>query len=108
MIYTLDEIKTRVIPVAVRYGLKAVYIFGSYARGEAIESSDIDLLVDTEGTELKSLMTLGALYCDLEKALSKNIDLITANSLEQRAQLPSDSDFKNMVEQERVNLYAIA
>ena len=51
------------------YGIRSVYLFGSYARNEATEQSDIDLLVDTSGTALRSLFSLGQLYCDLEKAL---------------------------------------
>ena len=43
MIYTIDEISRRIQPVASAYGLRAVYLFGSYARGEATENSDIDL-----------------------------------------------------------------
>lgn len=48
MIYTAEEIRRGITPVAVRYRLKAVYLFGSYARGEATDESDIDLLIDTE------------------------------------------------------------
>lgn len=48
MIYTAEEIRRCITPIAVRYRLKAVYLFGSYARGEATDESDIDLLIDTE------------------------------------------------------------
>ena len=66
MIYSIQEIQQRIAPIAKQYGLKAVFLFGSYARGEAREDSDIDLLVDTSGTNLRSLLSLGALYCDLD------------------------------------------
>ena len=59
MVYHVDEIRQIVAPIANKYHLKAVYLFGSYARGTATESSDIDLLIDTSGTELKSLFALG-------------------------------------------------
>jgi len=36
-------------PVALKYPVKRVILFGSYARGEATEKSDIDLVVDCEG-----------------------------------------------------------
>ena len=49
MIYAVDEIARIVRPIAQRYGLRAVYLFGSYARGAATEDSDIDLLIDTTG-----------------------------------------------------------
>ncbi len=108
MLYTVDEIAKRIFPVAMKYRLPAVYLFGSYARGTATEMSDIDLLVDTSGTDLKGLFALGALYCDLEDALEKKIDLITVSSLEQEARMPSEIDFQNTVMKERVELYAAA
>ena len=46
MIYSIHEIQQRIAPVVKQYGVKAVFLFGSYARGEAREDSDIDLLVD--------------------------------------------------------------
>ena len=48
MIYTVEEIRRYITPVAVRYRLKAVYLFGSYARGGATDESDVELLIDTE------------------------------------------------------------
>ena len=108
MIYTIDEIRRIVTPIAVKYCLPAIYLFGSYARGTANERSDVDLLVDTTGTGLKSLMTLGALYNDLEEALGKRIDLITVSSLQQRLQIPSEEVFRDTVWKEKVNLYDAA
>ena len=108
MIYTIEALKEMIAPIAKKYHLPAVYLFGSYARGTATEVSDIDLLVDTTGSSLTSLLALGALYCDLEEALKKPIDLITISSLEQRAQMPSDLDFRKAVMEERVKLYAVA
>ena len=108
MIYTVEQIREIITPIAKRYGLPAVYLFGSYARGTANDMSDIDLLVDTTGTQLKSLMTLGALYCELEEALQKSIDLITVSSLQQSVRMPSEEDFRNAVMKERVTLYDVA
>ena len=108
MIYSSCEIQQRIAPVAKRYGMKAVFLFGSYARGEAREDSDIDLLVDTSGTNLRTLFSLGTLYCDLEAALQKPINLITVSALEQRAQMPSEEMFKETVMKERLNVYDAA
>ena len=108
VIYTQDQIRQIVAPVAEKYHLKAVFLFGSYARGDATENSDVDLLVDTTGTSLKSLLSLGALYCDLEAALGKPIDLVTVSTLEQKAQMPSEAQFRETVIQERVNIYDAA
>ena len=106
MTYTIDELRTIVTPVAVKYGLKAVYVFGSYAAGTAHADSDVDLVVDTEGANLTSLLKLGALYCDLEEALGKPIDLITERSLNRPGEMESERDFKIRVAEERRPLYA--
>ena len=53
-------------------------------------------------------MSLGALYCDLEAALGKPIDLVRVSTLEQKAQMPSEAQFREAVIQERVNIYDAA
>ena len=108
MIYTLDEIKKRVFPVIQKYNIPAMYLFGSYARGEATEESDLDFLVDTTGTNLTSLLALGALYCDLEEVFHKEIDLITVRSCLQNVVTESDRSFRDTVMRERVKLYDVA
>lgn len=108
MVYTLEEIARRIRPVAEKYRLKAVYVFGSYARGEAREDSDIDLLVDLTGADLSDFFAIGGLYNDLEAALQKEIDLITTKSLERPSNKMSDKLFREIVEQERREIYAVA
>ena len=108
MIYTLDEIKKRILPVIEKYDIPAMYLFGSYARGEATEESDLDFLVDTTGTGLTSLLSLGALYCDLEEIFHKDIDLITVRSVMQNNLTESDRSFRDTVIRERVNLHDVA
>lgn len=108
MIYTSEELTAKIVPIAEKYKLKKVWLFGSYARGCADDDSDIDLLIDTEGTALKSLFALGALYSELENALGKNIDLITLNSLQQETRMPGESGFRDNVWKERIPLYAAA
>jgi hypothetical protein len=108
VVYSIEYIQAAVAPIAKKYGLKAVYLFGSYARGTATDSSDIDLIIDTTGTQIKSLLDLASVYCDFEEALSKPIDLITLSSLNHPVQMPSELSFRANVEQERVNIYAAA
>ena len=106
--YTIDEIVQRITPVAQRYGLASVYLFGSYARGEAGADSDIDLLVDLSGTGIDSLFKLGGLYSDLEAALKAPIDLITLESLEEPTDRRSQLRFREAVKRERKIIYAAA
>ena len=41
---TIAQIKKAVTPICERYGVKKMWLFGSYARGEADEKSDVDLV----------------------------------------------------------------
>ena len=45
-IYSIDEIKAMVAPIAEQYGVARIFLFGSYARGEAKPDSDLDFRVD--------------------------------------------------------------
>ncbi len=108
MVYTIDEIKLRVMPIIRKYNIPAMYLFGSYARGEADEESDLDFLVDTTGTGLISLLSLGQLYCDLEEVFGKQIDLITVRAIMQNDSMESDIDFREAVMKERVKLNDVA
>ena len=108
MVYSIEQIQKLITPIAKKYGLKSVFLFGSYARGTATENSDIDLITDTSGTEIKTLLGLAAVYCELEEALKKSIDLVTLSSLEQRSQMPSELSFRANLEKERVNIYDVA
>ncbi len=60
--------------------VKKVYLFGSYARMEAREDSDIDLLLDLI-YEPGIAMIFGAMKPELELLLHKKVDLITTNSI---------------------------
>ena len=46
---TIDELKNIIIPLVKSYPVKRVILFGSYAKGNAIEGSDVDLIIDSEG-----------------------------------------------------------
>lgn len=78
-IYTIDEIRERVKPVAEKYGLDKVTLFGSYARGEATEESDVDLMMAYK--DLKGSFALGGVYADFQEALDKSLDLVSECAL---------------------------
>jgi len=69
----IDEIKEKIIPILKQYGVTKAGIFGSVVRGEATESSDIDILVEIESD--MSLLDFVGLKLDLEEALGKKVDL---------------------------------
>lgn len=71
---TIDQIKEIVKPIAEKYGLEAVYLFGSQARGEATPESDYDFYV--KRGKLSGLFELSGLFIDLKAALGKQVDII--------------------------------
>ena len=105
--YTIDEIKRRITPVAQKYNLAAVYLFGSYARGDATAESDVDLLVDLAGSTAHGML-LGGLYMDLEEALEVGIDLVTVASLRSPTTRNSQLHFRETIAKERMMIYAAA
>ncbi|GHV40767.1 nucleotidyltransferase [Clostridia bacterium] len=105
MVYTIEQLKERVAPVAQKHGLPAVYIFGSYARGEATEQSDVDILVDKTGTALTGLFEMGGLYNDFCEVFEKEVDLITTSALEQKRTIERTPWFVENVNGEKVKLY---
>src|SRR5438552_17011706 len=71
-----------ILRIAARYGAYNVRIFGSVARGEADEKSDIDLLVDMEPK--RSLLELAGLLVELEELLGCKVDVVTEKGLRDR------------------------
>jgi predicted nucleotidyltransferase len=76
---TIEEIKSRIMPLLVEYEVEKAAVFGSTARGESTMESDIDLLVEFRGE--KSLLDLAGLKLDLEELLHRKVDILTYDSL---------------------------
>ena len=105
---TKERIATLVQPVAKKYGIQAVWIFGSRARGDNRPDSDVDLLVRLDGETVNGF-AIGGIYNDLNKAIPNiDVDLIEESALEDRLKNLSRShvNFKKNVLRERVLLYA--
>lgn len=100
-IYTLNEIRSIAVPIAERHQLKRLTLFGSYARGEATEQSDLDFHADVP--EDFGMFRLGALQSDLEEAFHKKVDLITAGMLDD----PLSGKLAQNIEEDEVILYDI-
>ncbi|MCK5564481.1 MAG: nucleotidyltransferase family protein [Planctomycetes bacterium] len=78
----VSQHRQAILQLAEKYGAGNVRVFGSVARGQADENSDIDFLVDLEPN--RSLLDLGGLLYDLEKLLGTHVDVVTPNSLKKR------------------------
>jgi predicted nucleotidyltransferase len=105
MIYSIKEICRRVAPVAKKYNIPAIYLFGSYARGEATEHSDIDFVIDINGSDIRTAFDYGGLSNDLDSALEKDFDSITLRQLEEGRMIKRLPRMIENVKRDMVKIY---
>lgn len=105
MVYTPEELSSHIVPITKKYRIPAVYLFGSYARGEATENSDVDILIDREGSSIRGMFDMGGLYEDLRNSIGKEIDLVTLQTLEQKSTKDRTPQFVENLRKEMVRLY---
>ncbi len=74
MPYTMNEIREKSIPIAQKYGVNRLGLFGSYARGEANSTSDLDFLID-EG-QIRGLLQYMGFVLELEDAFGCHVDVV--------------------------------
>ena len=92
-ILTFEKIREVVQPIASKYQVEAVYLFGSYARGEATADSDLDFLVFGGDRFKKSWIF--ALAEELREAFEKAVDVFEIHEVNQ------GSTFYNTIMRER-------
>lgn len=68
------------------------WIFGSFARGEEKESSDVDILVSFDEKAKVSLLSHAGMLCDLEDILQRPVDLVNVLSLYPEVKETVDND----------------
>ena len=101
-IYTTKEIADMVAPIAKEYGIDKVYLFGSYARGEATDESDIDFYV-----EISKPMGLKfcSFFADVEECVGKSIDIITKDALYNPVSMDANRQLIQRINLERKCIY---
>ncbi len=90
------EINKIIIETLLPFNPKQICVFGSYARGEMNDESDIDILVDVD--ENVSLLDLGGAYMDLKDSLNRSIDLILKGGI--------SPVFKPYIEKDLTEIYS--
>ena len=78
----LKERREEILHIVARHGGRNVRIFGSVARGEADEQSDIDLIVEFEPG--RSLLDHAALWLDLQELLGCEVDVVSERGIKAR------------------------
>ena len=80
---TVDELgadkRATILAIAAKHGVTRVRVFGSFARGEARQDSDLDLLIDA-GPQTPPWFPGGLLF-DLEAEVGRRVDVIEESSL---------------------------
>ena len=92
---TIKQIKERILPILAKHNIHEVYLFGSYARGEANNKSDVDIYC--EAGDINTFIEQGYLEDELEDALGKEVDLIFIGST-------LDEYFKEQLEGDKIRL----
>jgi uncharacterized protein len=81
----IDKIKLILTPLFIQYGVTKGAIFGSYARGEETENSDIDLLFSI-GKSMP-LNEWNKMESNIQDAIGKKVDFVEFGSLPKRVEL---------------------
>lgn len=90
-VFTISKIKEIVKPIAEKYNVEEIYLFGSYARGEATKDSDLDFLV-FGGKSFKLTM----IFEELREAFQKEVDVFEIHEVN------TDSAFYSSIMKERL------
>jgi predicted nucleotidyltransferase len=98
-IYRIDDIKQKLRPVFESAPVYRAILFGSYAKGQATEQSDVDIVIDGRG-ELRGLRFYGVLD-GVTSALSKNIDLIELSEIKEGSPILDEISTRGIVLYER-------
>jgi predicted nucleotidyltransferase len=94
----------KIKPIAEKYNIKSVWVFGSYARGEATENSDLDLLIDVSEVTLKG-WDYFEIDDEIHSVFGENVDIVETEVLEYESTKKLNPDFINNVLKERVLVY---
>ena len=75
MVFTIDEIKNIAIPIAYEFGISKLGLFGSYARGDEDEDSDLDFYIDRG--QMRSLLEYTSFVMKLEEEFNCHVDVVS-------------------------------
>lgn len=101
-VLSVDSIRRLIQPVVKRYGISRVFLFGSYARGEATPRSDIDLII--EDCSFEGVFDYIKLKEALSKALGKSVDVVERRAVEENTSR-SGRRLRSHIERDQVLIY---
>ncbi len=99
----ITQIKKLTEPIFKKYGVEKAYVFGSYARGDYNEESDIDIIIVAKN--IRSLLVIGAILEALKQVLQREVDLIEEECFEEDDIEDWEQEFYDNIKKERVIIY---
>lgn len=93
--FTFDEIKKKAVPIAKKFGVASLSLFGSYARGEQNDLSDIDFIV--KKGNMKTLFQYIAFVNELERKFGCHVDVVSTEI--------EDQDFIKKIQKDEIIIY---
>jgi len=97
-VLTIKQIRTRIKPVMDKHGIKEVYLFGSYARGEAKPSSDVDIYC--EDGDIRTFADQDDFEEELKGALGKDVDIVFMS-------VKLGAFFKSQLMEDRIKIWLV-
>ncbi|MBQ8697522.1 MAG: nucleotidyltransferase domain-containing protein [Schwartzia sp.] len=98
---SIEEIKRRIVPICEKHGILKAVLFGSYARNEATNESDVDFQITLQRGS--GLLKLYAINSEFETALGTKVDFIT--KIPKKRGLLYEKRFRENLEKDGIVLY---
>ena len=92
-VYTVNDIKEKLLPVFKKHNIKKAVLFGSYAKGSADNRSDIDIMVDSN---LRGLAFYGLLE-DVVNTIGKSVDLLDKQQIKAESKVEQEINATGVV-----------
>lgn len=92
-VYSVVDIKKKLMPIFAKYKIKKAVLFGSYAKGVAQQNSDIDIMVESN---LRGLAFYGLLE-DVVNAVGKSVDLLDKSQIISASEIQKEIDTTGVV-----------
>ena len=94
----IKKVKQKLYQIAARHGISRIFVFGSVARGESTDISDVDFLIEMD--ESVSALGVGAFQYEVQQLLGIHIDVIPTFALDK----VDDQEFIRSVQADAVAL----
>ena len=94
-VYSIEDIKNMIYEILIHTDVEKAILFGSYAKNEPTENSDIDILIDSKG-KMKGLKFFVLFYMIREK-FDKDVDVIEKSEINKNSKIEKEIEKTGVV-----------